>query len=307
MRARGAAILSLLVVGCATAPAPPAGSPGADDPVAAGKRWRDLTRAKEANEARSLCTPWLTAASKPLAIEGHKCLAQVELIDSYKLRLQDGKEAEASLGVGYSGPGVDRAIDHLTKAIALAPDNLSIHLSRLHIAINSPRAADAPKLLADSLDRYHGPNAIDDWASYAQELRQSHHGDVGLDYLRVLEKRYPGDHRVAGNIGTLLISLKRDEEGLPYLRRAVELAPHDAIDTWNLGRFHEKHGSPASAEPLYRRAVSLEKDPARRQDMACNLGRFLAAQPTTRAEGCAEAAKKCGRPVRECAPTPTAP
>jgi len=64
MRARAAAILSLLVVGCATAPAPPAGSPGADDPVAAGKRWRDLTRAKEANEARSLCTPWLTAASK---------------------------------------------------------------------------------------------------------------------------------------------------------------------------------------------------------------------------------------------------
>ncbi len=309
MRARAAAVLSLLVVGCATAPAPPGattGSPGADDPVAARKRWRDLTRASKANEARALCTPWLAASSKPLAVEGHRCLAQVALIDSY--RLQDGKEEAILLG-GYAGPGVDRAIDHLTKAIALAPDDLSIHLGRLHIAINSPRAADAPRLLTDSLDRYHGPDAIDDWVSYAQELRHRRHGDVGLDYLRVLEKRYPGDHRVAGNIGTLLLSLKRDEEGLPYLRRAVELAPDDAIDTWNLGRFHEKHGDAASAEPLYRRAVSLEKEPARRQDMACNLGRFLANRPATRAEGCAEAVKpQCGPRIPDaCAPTPAAP
>ncbi|HXU00486.1 MAG TPA: hypothetical protein VN903_05810 [Polyangia bacterium] len=303
MRVRVAAMLSILALGCATAPpATPTGSantPGADDPVAAAKRWRALTRAKKANDARSLCTPWLAAASKPLAVEGHKCLAQVELIDSFKLRLEDTKE-EAILGAGYAGTGVDRAIDHLTKAIALAPEDLSLHLGRLHIAINSPRAADAPQLLADSLERYRGPDATDDWLSYAQELRLRRHPDVGLEYVRVLEKRYPRDHRVVGAVGTFLIALKRDDEGLPYLRRAVELAPDDAIDTWNLGRFHEKHGNPTSAEPLYRRAVSLEKDPARRQDMACNLARFLAAQPATHAEACAEAATQCGRPVPEC-------
>jgi len=123
----------------------------------------------------------------------------------------------------------------------------------------------------------------------------------------VLENRYPTDHRIVGNVGTFLIALKRDDEGLPYLRRAVELAPNDAIDAWNLGRFHEKHGDPLNAERMYRRAVSLEKNAERHQDMACNLGRFLATQGATHEEGCALAAGQCGRRAPGCAPTPAAP
>lgn len=311
MLGRAAAIVALLAVGCASAPAttPAAASgPAATDAdaVAAGKRWHALTRAKKADEARALCTPWLTSASKRLAAEGHKCLASVELIGAFKLRLDSGKEG-ASLGSGYAGPGVDRAIDHLTQAIALAPDDLSIHQGRLHVAINSVRTREAPQLLADSLARYTGPDATEDWLSYAQELWERHAPDVGLVYMRVLEKRTPNDHRVVGNVGTFLISLKRDDEGLTYLRRAVTLAPDDAIDNWNLGRFHEKHGDPTSAEPFYRKAVALEKNPERHQDMACNLGRFLTARPATRAEGCALADKECGGRIPECGTTRVAP
>ena len=125
------------------------------------------------------------------------------------------------LGAGYTGPGVDRAIDHLTQAIALAPDDLSIHQGRLHVAINSARTHDAPPLLADSLARYTGPDATEDWLAYAQELWDMRAADVGLEYMRVLEKRYPNDHRVVGNVGTFLIALKRDDEalGLPAPRR----------------------------------------------------------------------------------------
>jgi tetratricopeptide (TPR) repeat protein len=199
---------------------------------------------------------------------------------------------------------VDRAIEHLTQAIALAPADLSAHQGRLHVAINSARTPKAPVLLGDSLARYPGPNAIEDWLSYAQELWEMHAPDVGLEYMRVLEKYYPNDHRVAGNVGTFLIALKRDDEGLTYLRRAVALAPDDAIDNWNLGRFQDKHGDPTSAETFYRKAVSLEKDPERRQDMACNLGRFLTARPATRPEGCALADKACGGRIPECGGTP---
>ena len=218
-----------------------------------------------------------------------------------------GKEGGFLGGAGYTGPGVDRAIDHLTQAIALAPDDLSIHQGRLHVAINSARTHDAPQLLADSLARYTGPDATEDWLAYSQELWETRAADVGLEYMRVLEKRYPNDHRVVGNVGTFLIALKRDDEALTYLRRAVTLAPNDAIDNWNLGRFHEKHGDPASAEPFYRKAASLEKDPERHQDMACNLGRFLTGRPATRAEGCALADKECGGRIPECGATPVAP
>jgi hypothetical protein len=46
--------------------------------------------------------------------------------------------------------------------------------------------------------------------------------------------------------------------------------------------------------------VSLEKDPERHQDMACNVGRFLAGDPATRSEGCALADKACGGRILEC-------
>jgi len=313
MRARLAAVAALLAVGCASAPqAPPATAPAAakgvstDDADTASKRWHALTRAKKADEARALCTPWLTSASKRLGAEGHKCLASVELIGSFKLRVGRGTP-ETGPGGGYEGPGVDRAIDHLTQAIALAPEDLSTHLSRLHVAINSPRAGDAPKLLADSLQRYTGPDATDDWLAASQELWERRLGEVGLEYLRVLEKRSPDDHRIVGNLGAFLVALKRDDEGIRYLRRAVELAPDDAIDIWNLGRFHDRHGDRKSAEPLYRRAVSLEKNPERHQDMACNLGRFLAADPATQADGCALADKECGGRIVECGSKRVAP
>ena len=64
---------------------------GADaEAAAADKRWHALTRAKKADEARALCTPWLTSPSKRLAAEGHKCLANVELIGGYKVRAGSG-------------------------------------------------------------------------------------------------------------------------------------------------------------------------------------------------------------------------
>jgi tetratricopeptide (TPR) repeat protein len=298
MRGRTGVIVALLAVGCASAPAatPAASGPVATDAeaAAAGKRWHALTRAKKADEARALCTPWLTSPSKRLAAEVHKCLANVELIGGFKPS-------------GYVGPGVDRAIDHLTQAIALAPDDMSAHEGRLHVAINSARTHDAPQLLADSVARYTGPDALEDWLSYSQELWDRHAFDVGLEYLRVLEKRYPNDHRVVGNVGTFLIALRRDDEARGHLTRAVTLAPNDAIDNWNLGRFHERHGDPTSAEPFYRKAVALEKNPERHQDMACNLGRFLSTRPATRAEGCALADKECGGRIPECGSGPPAP
>ena len=307
MSPRAAVIASLLAGACATTPTPPPSAVPASTPDVAQngpaprKNWRALTREKRAIEARALCTPWLASGAARIAAEGHKCLAQVELIGAYKLR---AGPADGDLAASYTGAGVDRALEHLTQAIALVPGDLPTHEGRLHVAINSAHTGDAPALLADSLARYTGTDARDDWLAVSQELWERRAPGVGLEYMRVLEKRYPDDHRIVGNVGTFLIALKRDDEGLAYLKRAVALAPDDAIDNWNLGRFHEKHGDAASAEPFYRKAVSLEKDPERHQDMACNLGRFLTARPATRAEGCALAYKECGGRIPECGANP---
>jgi Tetratricopeptide repeat len=286
----------------AAAPAPgsASGSPAAkaplvppDDPADAARRWHPLTRADKASEARALCEPWLASPSSRLAAEGHKCMANVALIGSKRVHVEPGGKQGAFLGAAYAGPGVDQAIDHLNKAMRLAPDDLSIHQGRLHVAINSQRSADAPQFLADTLQSYTGPDAIGEWLSYSQELWDMGSVEIGLAFMRVLEKRYPNDHRVVGNVGTFLIVLDHRDEALPYLRRAVDLAPGDAIDNWNLGRFYEKQGDAKNAEPYFRKAVASEKDPERHQDMACNLARFLAGQTATRAEGCTLARKQC--------------
>src|SRR5262249_40331894 len=79
MRGRTAAVASLIAVGCAGAPASKPATPAAasasgdQSPAAVSKRWHALTRAKKADEARALCTPWLTSPAKWLAAEGHKC------------------------------------------------------------------------------------------------------------------------------------------------------------------------------------------------------------------------------------------
>jgi tetratricopeptide (TPR) repeat protein len=269
---------------------PPASGPPPEDQAAATRSWHALSEANKVPEARALCESWLASPIRWLAAEGHKCLANVGLMGPKWWRREGGKHG------GITGPDhtrTDQAIDHLTKAIALAPEDLSTHQGRLHVAISYFRPDRAPKLLADSLQTYTGPDALPEWLAYAQELWQAGSATDGLEFMRVLEKKYPDDHRVVGNVGTFLIVLDRRDEALPYLRRAVELAPKDAIDNWNLGRFYEKQGDMKSAEPLFRKAIALEADRERRQDMTCNLARFLSEHPASHADGCAMARKQC--------------
>jgi len=274
---------------------PPPSSPAAgEDPAAAARLWPPLCQDGQIEKARAICQPWLASPVRRLAAEGHKCLANVELAGAQTTRIEGDAKRGGFIGPGYNGPGVERAMDHLTRAIALAPEDLSIHEGRLHVAISSPRTGEAPALLADSLAKYTGPDAFDAWLAYAPELADMGLVEIALQYLRVLEKRYPNDHQVVGNIGAFLSMLDRRDEALPYLRRAVELAPGDAIDAWNLAHYLEQRGDLAGAETLYRKATTIESDPERKTDMLCNLGRFLAARAPSRAEGCALARKHCG-------------
>src|SRR5262245_44933209 len=108
---------------CGHAPAHPPG----EDPARAARLWPELTRKGEAQKARALCEPWLASSTARLAAEGHKCLANVELIGARSVRIEGNRERGGFIGSGFNGPGVDRALDHLAKGMALAPDDLSIH------------------------------------------------------------------------------------------------------------------------------------------------------------------------------------
>jgi Flp pilus assembly protein TadD len=97
----------------------------------------------------------------------------------------------------------------------------------------------------------------------------------GLAYTKILEKRFPNDHRVAANMAGFLALLDRKMEALPYALRAVKLAPNDPIDNWNLGKLYDAAGKIELADGFYRKAIKFQDDEEERKDFECGYAQFL--------------------------------
>ena len=237
-----------------------------------------------------------------MAAEGHKCLFNVELVGKTVIRIDKDGRGGASMGPGLDGAGVGKALEHLDRATELSPNDLSGHQARLHVLINSGRADEAPAALEKTLAVYHGPDALEAWLNYAPLLYEIGALEPELAFLRLLQKRYPNDHRIIANIGASLVQLGRVDEGLPMLRRAVELEPDDSINNFDLARALEKMKDLDGAEKHYRKAVRVEKDAGRKREMRCDLGLFLH-ERGKRQEACAIQRESCDEDRRpSCGP-----
>jgi tetratricopeptide (TPR) repeat protein len=80
---------------------------------------------------------------------------------------------------------------------------------------------------------------------------------------------------VIGNVGAVHSVLREDAEALKYLKRAVELAPEDPIDTWNLGRLYDFMNKTDLADQWYQKALRLEKNADQLKTNSCIYGGFL--------------------------------
>jgi Flp pilus assembly protein TadD len=69
--------------------------------------------------------------------------------------------------------------------------------------------------------------------------------------------------------------LKRDQEAISYLKRAVELAPNDPINTWDLGRAYDYSGEPALADHWYNNGIALMTDPGQIRQSRCTYAEFV--------------------------------
>lgn len=116
---------------------------------------------------------------------------------------------------------------------------------------------------------------------------------AALRLLHVLDRHYLDDHEIVGNLGAMYSMLKEDENAVRFLKRAVDLAPEDPIDTWNLGRIYDFTGKSKLANRWYRRSLVLDSDPARLAENQCLYAEFVETKLRDLTRACALQRKHC--------------
>lgn len=261
--------------------------------------WPKLLDKNDVKAAQALCTSF--AGSKDIAqqVEAQKCLANVALCGNSETLIEGDDAGGGNLRDSYKPEAVDEALVHLNLGLKLAPQDLSIHMGRLHVLEVSGRYAEMAKALDESSSIYNGKDAIEAWLAYAPELMDLRQYDAGVDFMRVMDKHYPNNPDILGNIGAFLSLLKKNSEALPYLQKAVDLAPNDPINSWDLGRLYDYMGQNDLADQWYKKGIALESDPERLKVSSCIYAKFVANKLNDVSLGCSLEKKSCAPDERK--------
>ena len=255
--------------------------------------WTKFCSANQCEDAKKLCTPFADSPDVADRVEAQKCLANVALCGHDIIQLQGDDAGGGTIGGGYQPEAVDEALKHLNIDIKLAPQDLSIHMGRLHVLEVAVRYSDMVKALDESCDIYKGKDALDAWMAYAPELNDLRQYQVALDFMKVLDKHYPNNPDVIGNIGAFLNMLKKTDESIPYLQKAAQLAPTDPINAWDLARAYDYAGQIVPADTWYQKALALDTDTERLKHSSCLYAIFVETKLHDRARACTMEKKEC--------------
>lgn len=269
--------------------------------------WTKLIDGNKCETAKSLCTKFVDSNVIAQQVEAQKCLANVALCGNGVIQLEGDDAGGGSIRGGFKPEAVDEALVHLNLGLKLAPQDLSIHQGRLHVLEVSGRYDDMVKALDESCTIYKGKDALDAWLDYAPELNDLGQFRAGLDFMKVLDKYYPNNPDILGNIGAFLDLLKRDAEAIPYLEKAAALAPKDPINAWDLGRAYDYAGQDALANEWYQKGLSLDTDPERRKESLCIYAEFVEKKLKDRDRACKMEKQSCpaGQQTACAVPAPT--
>ncbi len=248
--------------------------------------WMKLVQENDKAGAEKLCTPFLSSSSVFEKTEAHKCMANVVLMGSSGLYLEGDDAGGGMIRDAYVGKAVDEAIQHLDAGIALSPQDLSIHQGRLHILEMAGRYGEMVKAVDESANVYKGPDVPNAWLAYCSELFDMRQYKAALEFTKVLDKHYPNNPDIIGDLGAFLMALKKDEEALVYLKKSVELAPNDPINAWDLGREYDFTNQIQLADEWYKKSLSLMTQPDQIKKSTCLYGQFVENKLHDRARAC---------------------
>jgi tetratricopeptide (TPR) repeat protein len=291
--------LAALAVICAAFPC--AAQPGSLS------EWTKLIDSGKCDAAKHLCTGFAGSPNLPEQVEAQKCLANASLCGHSMMELEKDDAGGGTLRDSYAPEAVDQALIHLNLGIKLAPQDLSIHQGRLHILEISGRYSDMVKALDESCTIYQGNDALEAWLAYAPELMDLRQYTAGLESMRVLDKHYPNNSDILGNIGAFLDLLKQDNEAIPYLQKAAALAPQDPINAWDLGRAYDYSGQIEEADTWYKKSLPLMTDPGQKKQSLCIYGVFVEKKLKDRSRACKLQKQNCEADEQTACTAPASP
>jgi tetratricopeptide (TPR) repeat protein len=260
--------------------------------------WTKLIDKKDSKAAKALCTKFVDSQTIAEQVEAHKCLANVVLCENSTILLEGDNAGGGTLRGSYTPDAVNEALSHLNAALKLAPQDLSIHMGRLHLFEESGRYDDMVKALDESCGIYKGKEAPSAWIQYSPEFADLRQYEAGLEFSKILDKHYPNSPDILGNIGAFLNLLKRDQEAIPYLEKAAELAPKDAINAWDLGRAYDYTNENRRADEWYQKGLSLMSEPAQIKESRCLYAHFIENKLGQPARACSMEKQYCGKDER---------
>jgi tetratricopeptide (TPR) repeat protein len=239
-------------------------------------RWTPLLASGSVAQARVLCEAWLGEPDEGHYGEAHKCLANVEIASARGLAgaSAPGRTWERSTNLRATS---NSAVAHYDAAIAAMPLDLDAHIGRVDILILAGRYREANRALDESLGTFSSRALLDKWFRLLGRFQRSGDIDEGLDFLKIIERHHPLDHRVVSNLGALYAMTGNGAEALAYSERAVALNPDDPINKWNLARIYDRQGRIEDANRNYLEALAVfgDADPKARCDYAEFIGTRL--------------------------------
>jgi len=237
--------------------------------------WGTLLDAKKYAEAETLCMSWIKSSDLQKRIEAEKCLANVALLKRPSAAVLGNDIGGGSIEASASPEAIDDALQHLNAGLRLAPQDLSIHLGRLHILETSGRFEQMMTALEESLNTYKGSDSLEEFLQYGPELGEMGQAKAGLQFSEIMNRHFPDNHQIIGNIGAFHGMLGEHEQALLYLRKAAELAPNDSMDAWNLGWNLKGIGRNAEADKWFLKSFALEPDSEEMPDRRCLYAEFV--------------------------------
>jgi len=301
-------MLAILLLAAAPALAQkPAGAPAAaakSEPAPAQLAdWTKLIDANKCEAARQLCNGYVNDPQIGQQVEAQKCLANVALCGHDVVTLQGTGNGGGLIAGGYTDDAVNESLAHLNAAMKLAPQDLSIHEGRLHVLEVAMRYQAMVKALDESCSIYKGPYVPDAWLAYGPELEEVGQYQTAVEFMQVLNRHYPNNSDILGNIGAFLSMEGKGSEAIPYLQQAVKLAPSDPINTWDLGRAYDYAGQVKLADEWYQTGLSLQTGKGQQAEEKCLYGQFVEQELHDRARGCALEKQGCAaKEQTACAP-----